>query len=670
MINNNPTNILEDKIRIEINLFFYLPMVLLTSVLQLIVRGKYIEPSDTTAPYWVQPEITIDFFTYYRTYFLMFFTFLAILSFLSLIILKKITVKKELKYYVPLALYIILISISAIFSVHREFSLFGFFESFENVFVLTTYMILVFLSMHFVSSKRELYIIRNSLVFLIIIEGVICISEFLGYYFLNSKIVQFFIWQGELIPGFFLFGESSGTMRGTLYNSNYIGSFATIILPLSVSFFLAEKNKCKRFFLYIVIVISIVTWLGCNSRAGYVGMIALILVSCFFLRKNIFLNIRTSLLLLISTVIIALTLNNFSDGRTLGQFGRLDLSGEIDKIQQTESDLFQDILLNKDSFSIVTKHETLTVKKYGDSLLFEDADKNTILASQDEENYIIEDNTYKNYSISHIKTLDLNFGDYTVDVEVANFGNVVITAYGRIITFTFTDEQAYIVMQGGRLTTPIVAPTFTPFDNYERFASNRGFIWSRSIMMLPDSGFFGYGPDTYATLFPQNDFVAKLNSGVNANWFVSKPHNMYLQIAINTGIPSLIALLALWAIYVLRGFKLYYKIEYDSIEKYFGFACMMAVIGYLVAGIFNDSKVEVAPLFWIILGIGISINELLIKAKKEGITYEEAIVLSGGVSIVNVDNIVSDISSDGVTIGDVEDIDTSEDGIADIDYRK
>jgi hypothetical protein len=43
-------------------------------------------------------------------------------------------------------------------------------------------------------------------------------------------------------------------------------------------------------------------------------------------------------------------------------------------------------------------------------------------------------------------------------------------------------------------------------------------------------------------------------------------------------------------------------------EKYLGGAAFIGVIGYLAAGFFNDSIVSVAPLFWILLGIGISIN--------------------------------------------------------------
>ena len=37
---------------------------------------------------------------------------------------------------------------------------------------------------------------------------------------------------------------------------------------------------------------------------------------------------------------------------------------------------------------------------------------------------------------------------------------------------------------------------------------------------------------------------------------------------------------------------------------------MLGVLGYLIAGISNDSCVAIAPLFWALLGIGFSVNQI------------------------------------------------------------
>jgi hypothetical protein len=67
--------------------------------------------------------------------------------------------------------------------------------------------------------------------------------------------------------------------------------------------------------------------------------------------------------------------------------------------------------------------------------------------------------------------------------------------------------------------------------------------------MLKDTVLIGHGPDTYVLEFPQHDYVGKLNSFSSHRMIVDKPHNMYLQIGINTGLISLIGLLALYLMY-------------------------------------------------------------------------------------------------------------------------
>jgi O-antigen ligase len=118
-------------------------------------------------------------------------------------------------------------------------------------------------------------------------------------------------------------------------------------------------------------------------------------------------------------------------------------------------------------------------------------------------------------------------------------------------------------------------------------------------------------------VFPNDDFVAKINTYLGATTVVDKPHNMYLQISVNTGVVSLVALLIVFAIYIVSSIKIYWKIKFDYIYKYIGLACFMSVIGYLFSGMFNDHIVSVSPVFWCILGLGISMNANL-KTKEAG----------------------------------------------------
>ena len=49
------------------------------------------------------------------------------------------------------------------------------------------------------------------------------------------------------------------------------------------------------------------------------------------------------------------------------------------------------------------------------------------------------------------------------------------------------------------------------------------------------------------------------------------------------------------------------KHQEKDINYGFELGIFVAIIGYLVAGIFNDSAVSVAPIFWLLLGTGINL---------------------------------------------------------------
>lgn len=160
------------------------------------------------------------------------------------------------------------------------------------------------------------------------------------------------------------------------------------------------------------------------------------------------------------------------------------------------------------------------------------------------------------------------------------------------------------------------------FKGAEAFASGRGYIWSRSLPMIRKTILLGYGPDTYPIYFPQNEPAAKINFLKSANTIVDKPHSWYLQLAINTGLISLIAMLVFLAWYWVKGFTVFIK-DIDGMEKTLGAAILCGVAGYLFAAIFNDSTVSVSPVFWSLLGVGIAIvYRYAPKKKRKEQTFE------------------------------------------------
>lgn len=122
-------------------------------------------------------------------------------------------------------------------------------------------------------------------------------------------------------------------------------------------------------------------------------------------------------------------------------------------------------------------------------------------------------------------------------------------------------------------------------DNY---GTNRMFIYKSTIKIVPKYLLHGAGIDNFAHAF---------NGGAlrDSRWLYDKAHCEYLQILVCEGIFCLITYLLLYALIVIKGIKHSFK------EK--TLYLILPIIGYLAQATFNISVIEVAPLFYIALGL-------------------------------------------------------------------
>lgn len=132
-------------------------------------------------------------------------------------------------------------------------------------------------------------------------------------------------------------------------------------------------------------------------------------------------------------------------------------------------------------------------------------------------------------------------------------------------------------------------------------SSGRVYVWKKTLGILePSSFFYGYGPGAFTMEFPNDDVAGKKAQGWTPETIVDRPHNFYLQVLHASGGLSLIALLLLFAGFLLESKEV---------------ALNAAVLSYLVNVFFTDSCTSVAPLFWILLGTGVGRLKSLNKEK-------------------------------------------------------
>ena len=183
--------------------------------------------------------------------------------------------------------------------------------------------------------------------------------------------------------------------------------------------------------------------------------------------------------------------------------------------------------------------------------------------------------------------------------------SMVVNNLGYALHFLLEGDAIRVALRTGQPVQPGPVETIG-FAGRESLGSARGFIWSRSLPLLRKTWLVGFGPDTFAMVFPQHDFSGKFRAYGSTDVIVDKPHNFYLQTAINTGVLSLLSLVVLFVVGISSRQFGFGRVK-PGPDPAVGSASpsWSGVAGYLVAACFNDSVVSVAPVFWVLLGAGI-----------------------------------------------------------------
>ena len=122
------------------------------------------------------------------------------------------------------------------------------------------------------------------------------------------------------------------------------------------------------------------------------------------------------------------------------------------------------------------------------------------------------------------------------------------------------------------------------------YGTHRITIWKKTLDIVPKNIIHGVGIDNFLYAFDDGPIVIR-------KYRYDKAHNDYLQILICEGIFTLISYLLLYIIIVLKSIKK---------KKLY---LLLPVIGYLIQAFFNISVIEVAPIFFILLGLLIDRDE-------------------------------------------------------------
>lgn len=589
--------------RLKYDIWLILPLILVISIVPLIVYLKIV-PVDDILLIFTNGKENFDFFSYFKMQWLLIITLLGAIYYIARYFLSENVLIRKTKNYYLMGAYILFALISTLFAQYKGVALMGFVDRYEGLFVLTAYIALTFLAFNSIDNEKQLKSILIALGVSSLLMTLLGLTQFVDKDFFMSEVGKNLILPGRyehIADGLNFTFAGSRTVYGTLYNINYVGVYMSLVFAVSSTLAILLKTDKFKLFFILTSLASFLMLLGSRSRAGMFSIAVYALLAIVFFRTQIRTRWKSFLGIIIAVVVVFFGVNTARDG-----YYTNILKAGLNSLKAVHEADFKDIVLDENTATIKFKDYSLKIAAENVGFQFYDENDALLETTYAENVYKVVTEPYNKHTFT-LKTMEERY--------VILDSTIVTNRGGRVIRFVVDDNTEMKVLgYRGEFLDDIKAPSFG-FEGREQMASNRGYIWSRSIPMLKDTLLWGHGPDTYALHFPNNDYVGKFLGFSDINMVVDKPHNMYLQIAINTGVTSLIAFVGLVAVYIIDSFKLYFnRKEYSGFMDVAGLGILMAVIVYLFTGLSNDSIVSVAPVFWILLGSGMAVNYKL----KEG----------------------------------------------------
>ena len=133
-------------------------------------------------------------------------------------------------------------------------------------------------------------------------------------------------------------------------------------------------------------------------------------------------------------------------------------------------------------------------------------------------------------------------------------------------------------------------------DNVEGLASGRVYLWRYALESVPDNWMFGVGLDNLKYAFTSNP---RLKPG---QWYNTKAHNEYIHYLATQGIFQFATYMTLLVYAVVRGVKTVLHTE-DKSNKYITWIYLGMFAAYSAQAMFNSSVINIAPYFWITIGM-------------------------------------------------------------------
>lgn len=597
---------------IHLSRVYAIPLIFTLVVIPL-VTFVTVYKTDIGENTWMAGEAFYDFFLYYKSRLLMFMALAVAVLFTSLLMCGKqgnLVSKGSYACLIPAGVFLFFSFLSAMTSQQREDAVFGGYEQFEGLFVLIGYVLCF--AFVYVYATRESWV--NMLLYALLI-GSLLVSltgalQYIGKdYMTEKKMIPLLTMFLKNVPERFRISLNFGTgvSYATLYNPNYVGSYVALVLPVTAVLIFFAKNIGFRIVAAASVFLQLVMLWGAQSMAGVIGVAGMSVVIVVFwfsdIRKNKWF-LLSGLLVLVGVATYILLNENLINRFTDTEISNYDYTIES---MITKGDSIEIALDNGGKVIVKTKAED----SFDDfELVGADGTRMPIVKN---DKMTIENELYKDLIFENIL---IGSGKETAEESGQSYhGLRISTSKGKSWDFLKMEGMIYYVNGYNKLDQLRNVDKFGFEHNYD-LATNRGYIWSRTLPLMKDTVFLGKGADNFTYAFPNDDYVGKVNCGYGP-MVVTKPHNMYMQIWVQDGMPACLAFILLYFGFAVCTFRRCFVKGKLSYMQKLQIAILCGTTGYMIAGLANDSTICVAPIFWILLGLGYAVNTLNVSSKRQ-----------------------------------------------------
>lgn len=520
-----------------------------------------------------------DFFCLWKVRLILFVALIITLNFIMEVLTsydkffnkEKLQELKAPKYILVLLMFISTI-VAFVLSDYKNIAIWGAYERFEGVFTHISYLIIFLYSISFFKKEGAFRVFSYcTLLSTFVVGGIGTLQAFGINIFANESIMNMLSGQDVVVQ--FTLTESYSTM----YNPNVSGCYSALMLFLLGAIFFGNDDNLIKGLAVFNSVLVFIMFIFSNSEASYIAFagglfIIAILYVIYFLKNNqkkLATIIGGSLVVVLVGGIVVASTSSFVGERIKSFIGPVATFTDWEQI-------------NND-------------------FMFYNKDDDYIKVSILEDGYELYEGENKLYEHSNEAVEE--------SIETDNFGTISIQASEKNDGETYINFNDYFLIKSSdspyladkNSLEPINRADFIGFEGYGNLFTNRGYIWSRSIPLV-FSNPLGIGSDVFMQYFPQDDIAGVAFYSQPEGLIVDKPHNLYLDMAINNGILYAVGFIGIVILTIGDKLKLLFNLQIskniNGLIFYLG-----GIFAYLINILATDNIVAVILLFWIYLAI-------------------------------------------------------------------